>query len=64
MNKKDRQEKMTSITEGYQPTLTGLKDKNGQPLVRGALDPKKLKPPKNWETAVQPPKVESDKKGS
>jgi hypothetical protein len=55
---------MTSITEGYQPTLTGLKDKNGQPLVRGALDPKKLKPPKNWETAVQPPKVESDKKGS
>jgi hypothetical protein len=52
MNKK-KPSQPVSLTEGYQPTLTGLKGKDGQPLQR--LDPKKLKPPKG-DTAIQPPK--------
>ncbi len=42
------------VFEGYQPTLKGLKDKNGNPIT--SLDPKKLKPPKG-DSAIEPPKV-------
>ena len=64
MNNKNRRKDSIPIQEGYQPKLTGLKGKDGQPLQSGALDPKNLKPPRNWESAIQPPKPPAGDKSS
>ncbi len=53
MSDKNRKTRGARLLEGYQPNLTGLKDKDGKPLQ--SLDPKNLKPPKGG-TAIEPPK--------
>jgi hypothetical protein len=64
VSKKSHQTGPIPLQEGYQPKLTGLKGKDGQPLQSGALDPKNLKPPRNWESAIQPPKPVAGGKSS
>jgi hypothetical protein len=59
MSEKNKQPRGRPLFEGYQPNLSGLKDKDGKPLQ--SLDPKHLKPPKG-DTAIAPPKSgEGDK---
>ncbi len=60
----NRQPRPIPIIEGYQPKAGTSEPLGYQPGGKSALDPRILKPPKNWDTAVQPPKVESDKKAS
>lgn len=49
-------------SKGYQPSVAGLTDRDGRPLQAGSLDPRKLTPPKNWESAIQPPKAQEAEK--
>jgi hypothetical protein len=54
--KKNKVVERRALMEGYQPTLAGLKGKNGKPLER-----KDLKPPKGGSAIRRPKSLPNDK---
>ena len=55
MSKKEEPQP-THLQEGYQPKAGNTVERGYRPQGKVILDPKTIKPPKNWDTAVQPPK--------